>query len=63
MKTEREFELVWGAEAIAAFIGRPVRATFHMLEKGELPARKVGQRWVAERGQLIRFFLDQGQAA
>ncbi|MBT1155756.1 DNA-binding protein [Aminobacter anthyllidis] len=58
--TERNsnIELVWGATAIAELIGRSARATFHMLEKGELPAKKVGGRWVAERGALLRFFLE-----
>ena len=54
-------ELIWGAEEIAKLIGRTTRATFHMLDSGELPAKKVGGRWVAERGKLIAFFL--GDAA
>ncbi|RVI06473.1 DNA-binding protein [Sinorhizobium meliloti] len=55
------FDLIWGGEEIAKIIGRTPRITFHLLEKGELPAKKVGGRWVAERGQLIRFFM--GEAA
>jgi hypothetical protein len=51
-------ELIWGAEAIAKIIGRSTRATFHMLDSGELPAKKVGGRWVAERGKLISFFME-----
>lgn len=51
-------DLVWGATEIAKIIGRSARATFHMLEKGELPAKKVGGRWVAERSKLIAFFMD-----
>ena len=53
-----ETDLIWGASAIAKAIGRTDRQTFHMLEKGILPAKKVGGRWVAERGQLLRFFLE-----
>lgn len=49
-------QLVWGADAIAKIIGRSTRATFHMLSSGELPAKRVGGRWVAERGHLVRFF-------
>jgi hypothetical protein len=55
---EKQLELVWGAEAIAKLIGRSARATFHMLDNGELPAKKVGGRWVAERSKLIAFFMD-----
>ena len=51
----------WGviAAAIAAVIGRTPRSTFHMLDSGELPAKKVGGRWVAERSKLIAFFTEQ----
>ena len=55
---ERQLELVWGAASIAKLIGRSPRATFHMLDGGELPAKKVGGRWVAERGKLLNFFLE-----
>ncbi|PAP94503.1 hypothetical protein [Mesorhizobium wenxiniae] len=58
VKSDHSLELVWGAEAISVFIGRTQRATFHMLEKGELPARKVGGRWVAERSNLTKFFME-----
>ncbi|MBX3572445.1 MAG: DNA-binding protein [Mesorhizobium sp.] len=51
-------ELVWGCSEIARIIGRSARATFHMLEKGELPAKKVGGRWVAEHSKLVAFFME-----
>jgi hypothetical protein len=57
--TENKIDLVWGGEEIAKVIGRTPRITFHLLEKGAIPAKKVGGRWVAERGQLLRFFLEQ----
>jgi hypothetical protein len=56
-QNEPALNLVWGAEAIAAVIGRTPRQTFHLLDGGQLPARKVGGRWVAERGKLVAFFL------
>lgn len=55
---EQKMDLIWGGEEIAKAIGRPRRITFHLLEKGELPAKKVGGRWVAERGKLIKFFME-----
>jgi hypothetical protein len=59
MKTDSNaIDLVWGAEAIANVIGRTTRATFYMLDNGELPAKKVGGRWVAERSKLIAFFME-----
>lgn len=57
-KSSAPMELVWGATEIAKLIGRSPRSTFHMLENGELPAKKVGGRWVAERGALVRFFME-----
>ncbi|WP_094447848.1 hypothetical protein [Rhizobium sp. N4311] len=56
--TSDSMDLIWGAAEIAKIIGRSPRATFHMLDTGELPAKKVGGRWVAERGQLLRFFME-----
>lgn len=51
-----ELSLVWGARDIAAMIGVSQRKCFYLLESGKLPARKVGKRWVAERGALRDFF-------
>ncbi|UIK05034.1 DNA-binding protein [Neorhizobium galegae] len=55
---EKKMELIWGAEDIAKAIGRSPRVTFHLLTTGALPAKKVGGRWVAERGKLIAFFME-----
>lgn len=52
-------ELVWGGEGIAKVIDRSTRQTFHLLESGQLPAKKVGGRWVSERGKLLRFLLGE----
>jgi hypothetical protein len=46
-------DILWGVDAIASAINRPVRATYHILEGGHLPAKKVGGRWVANRQSLI----------
>lgn len=51
-------ELIWGIEEIGKVIGRTARQTYHMLVSGNLPAKQVGNRWVAERGKLIAFFLE-----
>jgi hypothetical protein len=59
--TWQEEDFVWGAPAIAKTIGLSVRATYHMLEKGTLPATtKFGGRWC-----LIRplFFAEMRQRA
>jgi hypothetical protein len=58
-----DLDLIWGCRAIATVIGCTERATFHMLERKEIPARKVGSRWVASREALRLFFLDRERAA
>jgi hypothetical protein len=42
----------WGAKAISQEICKPERATFHLLERGLLPARKIGGVWAASRRKL-----------
>lgn len=57
-KAVRE-DMLWGIEAIAAEIGRPLRATFHLLANGRIPARKIGQTWVASRDELRRYLRGE----
>lgn len=45
-------DAVWGAVEIGKEINRSARQTFHLLESGALPARKVGKSWVASRRKL-----------
>ena len=61
VKNAASLDLVWEVNGIAKVIGRTERQTFHLLNSGELPAKKVGNRWVAERSKLIAFFT--GEAA
>lgn len=51
--------ILWGAEAIAQFLGTSTAATFHLLEGGKIPARRVGRRWAADRDTLRRFFAGE----
>jgi hypothetical protein len=51
--TKRDEEVIWGAAAIGAVIGRTARQTFHLLESGHLPAKKVGGRWASRRADLL----------
>ncbi|MBO0905570.1 hypothetical protein [Jiella sonneratiae] len=57
-ETNDALDLLWGIAAIAAFIGRTERQTYHMLVSGHLPAKQVGERWVAKREALERFFEE-----
>jgi hypothetical protein len=62
-KNEAADDLIWGCAAIAAAIGRNRRATFHLLENQLLPARKVGERWVASRKKLLATLTGDERAA
>jgi hypothetical protein len=54
--------LIWGADRIAIALGVSERRAFRLLEKGEIPAKKVGGRWVADREALKQFFSDRSDA-
>ena len=59
MAQDDEDALVWGAEQIGDVIGRPPRAAFYLLERGFLPAKKVGGRWVASRRKLLEAIIGE----
>lgn len=54
-ESENDIELLWGASAIAKAMGRETRQAYYLLEGGQIPARKIGNQWVAERGKLLRY--------
>jgi hypothetical protein len=47
---------VWGVAAIAEICGLRPKQTYHMLERGYLPAKKVGGRWAAMPSRLRATF-------
>jgi hypothetical protein len=53
--------LLWGAQAIADFIGRDVRDVYYLLQRGLLDADKCGDLWVSTRTRLHRQF-NEGRA-
>lgn len=52
-------DVIWGVEEIAKAIRRTERATYHLLATGELPAKKIGGRWVASRRKLTTHLLGE----
>ena len=58
MQGKQRMDLVWGAQAIAEEINVSVRRAFDLMEKGKIPAKKVGGRWVADRAKLRAFFVE-----
>lgn len=59
--TERDLDLLWGADEIARAIGKTRRQTFWLLENGQLPAKKIGRQWCISRKVLTEYF--EGAAA
>jgi hypothetical protein len=49
-------DLIWEVKPIAKAIKRTPRQTFHMLENGNLPAKKIGGRWCSSLSALRRHF-------
>jgi hypothetical protein len=54
MLAELISDVLWGATEIGRVIGKTPRATFHLLERGLLPARKIGKQWCASRRRLLQ---------
>lgn len=52
----QKLDLIWGADAIAAELGCNRRRAYHLLENGEIPAKRVGGKWVVRRDELHAFF-------
>lgn len=58
---ENPMGLIWEVENISKFIGLNERQTFHILSSGQIPAKKIGGKWVVQLDELKRFF--SGKAA
>ncbi len=51
-----DLELLTGVESIAGAIDKTPRQTYYMVERGLLPAFKLGGKWHARRGTLRAHF-------
>jgi hypothetical protein len=45
-------DLLTGAEAIASFIGWPVRQTYHAIQQGHIPTSKIGPKIIARKSEI-----------
>jgi hypothetical protein len=61
MSSTDDDDIVWEVAEIAKEIKRTARQTYHLLNTGQLPARKVGGRWVGSRKKLRAYLV--GDAA
>lgn len=51
-------DLLSGADAIGAFLGKDARAVYYLVSKGQLPAFRLGSVLHARKSTLVRF-LEQ----
>ena len=56
-------DLLWGAQAIADYIGRNYRQTVYLLSSKKLPGQKIGATWIASRSKLRARLLGEDEAA
>jgi hypothetical protein len=55
-------DLLWGAQAIADYIGKSYRQTVYLLSTKRLPAKKIGAMWIARRSKLRACLLGEEAA-
>ena len=58
---DAEHDLIWTGSEIAKALNLTERQCWHLLERGALPARKIGGKWVASRRALLRAILPDGE--
>jgi len=51
-------DVLYGAGAIAAFLGIPRRKAFYLLEQHRIPSGKLGREYVASRATLRAHFAE-----
>ena len=52
-------DLLSGAKAAAEYTGQPVRAIYHLAEKGLLPAIRKGRKLYFRKSELERAFSSE----
>jgi hypothetical protein len=57
--SDKRIEPLWGAKAIAQRTGTSLRKTFYLLERGHIPARKVGNVWQSTSAEVEDFLLGR----
>ena len=49
-------DFLHGAQSIANFLEVPIRRAYYMLENGQIPAARIGDKWSARKSRLIEHF-------
>ena len=56
-------DLLWGAAAIATYLGLPRRAVYHAASRGTLPHFKMGDTLAARKSELAAWASSSRAAA
>ena len=51
-------DFLHGAKSIANFLGVPIRRAYYMLENGQIPAARIGDKWSARRSRLLEHYAE-----
>ena len=49
-------DFLHGAQSIADFLEVPIRRAYYMLENGQIPAARIGDKWSARRSRLLEHY-------
>ena len=49
-------DFLHGAQSIADFLEVPIRRAYYMLENGQIPAARIGDKWSARRSRLLAHY-------
>jgi hypothetical protein len=64
LQSESDFDdLLWGVDAIAAYIKRNRRQTYHLIQCKQIPTNKVGAIHTARRSKLRACLLGEDVGA
>jgi hypothetical protein len=55
-------DILWGADAIGAYLNVPRRRAFYLLERRFVPARKIGATWTSSKAELRNFLTGAKRA-
>lgn len=61
MNTPPKPDLLYGAEAIAEYLGLGIRQAYHLFERGDSPMFKIGRRVCARRSALDAWLAKREQ--
>ena len=56
MQSENQLDLLWGAQAIAEFLGTTERKVWYQADRGLLPVKRQGRLLTASKAALRKHF-------